>query len=265
MNAKLFSEAISAVDDKYYEEADNYEYCGVNEADANVRTAAWRGRWVTALIAAAILVLALTTITAAAYLYHVFLANRDTELPSYEVRAELEPQMISAAALEELKRKPYQMYKTTYEEVEHDLGIDLLISEQLENTLLDGSVDIQGSYSKGESPITSITLFSRHNPGATIPGYIDMSVHMSIDKSDIYQQTTQILNPELMEKDAILSEYVSETTGIAAKLAVYETIGSASTYFVNDGILYQISVVGFENEDAFDIENYLKGLIDTFR
>lgn len=66
-------------------------------------------------------------------------------------------------------------------------------------------------------------------------GYIDMSVYVSIGTSDTYQQIAQILNPELMEKDAILSEYVSETNGIAAKFAVYDTIGRASAYFVNDG------------------------------
>ena len=55
-------------------------------------------------------------------------------------------------------------------------------------------------------------------------------------------------NPELREKDAILSEYVSEVNGIHAKFAVYETIGYASAYFVDNGILYSISVSGFAEE-----------------
>lgn len=83
--------------------------------------------------------------------------------------------------------------------------------------------------------------------------------------ANTYQQIAQILNPEQMEKDAILSEYVSETNGIAAKFAVYENISRASAYFVNDGILYNISVGGFVDEDNVDIENYLKDLIDTFK
>ena len=101
--------------------------------------------------------------------------------------------------------------------------------------------------------------------GEDIEPYIDMSVYVSIGTSDTYQQIAQILNSELMEKDAILSEYVSETNGIAAKFAVYDTIGRASAYFVNDGILYNISVGGFVDEDNVDPANYLKELIDTFK
>ena len=58
---------------------------------------------------------------------------------------------------------------------------------------------------------------------------------------------------------------MSETNGIAAKFAVYDTIGRASAYFVNDGILYNISVGGFVDEDNVDPANYLKELIDTFK
>ena len=201
------------------------------------------------LIAAVITALAVTTVAAATYLYHAFITNRNTELPSYEVGAEVETKTISADTLEELKIKPYQTYKATYGEAENYLGVDLLISEQLENTIFGQGVDIQGSYLKGERPITSITLYSRHDTGTTMSGYIDMSVYVSIGTSDTYQQIAQILNPELMEKDAILSEYVSETNGIVAKFAVYDTIGRASAYFVNDGILYNISVGGFVDED----------------
>lgn len=229
------------------------------------RAFALRRKLKTVLIAAVIMALAFSTVAAAAYLYHVFIANRHTELPSYEVGAKVEPKTISAYALEELKVKPYQTYKATYGEAEKYLDVDLLISEQLENTIFGQGVDIQGSYLKGENPITSVTLYSRHDTGATMSGYIDMSVYVSIGTSDTYQQIAQILNPELMEKDAILSEYVSETNGIAAKFAVYDTIGRASAYFVNDGILYNISVGGFVDEDNVDPANYLKELIDTFK
>lgn len=265
MNTKLFSEAITEVDNKYYEEAATYDYRTDNEVDTNFRAFALRRKLKTVLIAAVIMALAFTTVAAAAYLYNVFIANRDTELPSYEVSAEVEPKTISTDALEELKVKPYQTYKATYGEAENYLDVDLLISDRLEDTIFGEGVDIQGSYLKGERPITSITLYSRHDTGATMSGYIDMSVYMSIGTSNTYQQIAQILNPELMEKDAILSEYVSETNGIAAKVAVYETIGRASAYFVNDGILYNISVGGFVDEDNVDTENYLKELIDTFK
>ena len=265
MNAKLFSEAITEVDNKYYEEAATYDYRVDNEVDTYSRAFALRRKLKTVLIAAVIMALAFSTVAAAAYLYHVFIANRHTELPSYEVGAKVEPKTISAYALEELKVKPYQTYKATYGEAEKYLDVDLLISEQLENTIFGQGVDIQGSYLKGENPITSVTLYSRHDTGATMSGYIDMSVYVSIGTSDTYQQIAQILNPELMEKDAILSEYVSETNGIAAKFAVYDTIGRASAYFVNDGILYNISVGGFVDEDNVDPENYLKELIDTFK
>lgn len=265
MNAKLFSEAITEVDNKYYEEAATYDYRVDNEVDTYSRAFALRRKLKTVLIAAVIMALAFSTVAAAAYLYHVFIANRHTELPSYEVGAKVEPKTISAYALEELKVKPYQTYKATYGEAEKYLDVDLLISEQLENTIFGQGVDIQGSYLKGENPITSVTLYSRHDTGATMSGYIDMSVYVSIGTSDTYQQIAQILNPELMEKDAILSEYVSETNGIAAKFAVYDTIGRASAYFVNDGILYNISVCGFVDEDNVDPANYLKELIDTFK
>lgn len=217
------------------------------------------------LVAAVITALAVTSVAAAAYLYRVFITNRATESPSYEVSAEVEPKTISAQALEELKVKPYQTYKATYGDVENYLGVDLLISEQMEGTIFGEGVDIQGSYLMGERPITSITLYSRHDTGATMSGYIDMSVYVSLGTSDTYQQITQILNPELMEKDAILSEYASEENGVVAKFAVYEGIGRASAYFVNDGILYNISVGGFVAEDNVDPANYLKELIDTFK
>lgn len=265
MNAKLFSEAITQVDNRYYEEAATYDYRADNKVNTAFFAFALRRKLKSALIAAVIMALAFTTVAAAACLYHVFIANRDTELPSYEVSAEVEPKTISADALEELKVKPYQTCKATYGEVKNYLDIDLLISEQLENTILGQGVDIQGSYLKGERPITSITLYSRHDTGPTMSGYIDMFVYVSVGTSDTYQQIARILNPELMGKDAILSEYVSKTNGIAAKFAVYDTIGRASAYFVNDGILYNISVGGFVDEDNVAPANYLKELIDTFK
>ena len=95
-------------------------------------------------------------------------------------------------------------------------------------------------------------------------GYIDMFVYMSIGTKKTYEQITQVLNPELLEKDAVLSEYVSKTNGIEAKFAVYETIGYASAYFVDNGILYGISTGGFTEEDNTELTEYLKNLIDTF-
>lgn len=163
MNTKLFSEAITEVDNKYYEEAATYDYRADNKVDTDFHAFALRRKLKTVLIAAVIMALAFTTVAAAVYLYHVFITNRDTELPSYEVSAEVEPKTISADALEELKVKPYQTYKATYGEVENYLDVDLLISEQLENTIFGQGVDIQGSYLKGERPITSITLYSRHD------------------------------------------------------------------------------------------------------
>ena len=111
----------------------------------------------------------------------------------------------------------------------------------------------------------SLKLYWRKEAAKRNGHYIDMSVYVSIGTSDTYQQIAQILDPELMEKDAILSEYVSKANGIAAKFAVYDTIGRASAYFVNDGILYNISVGGFVDEDNVDPANYLKELIDTFK
>ena len=169
MNAKLFSEAITEVDNKYYEEAATYDYRVDNEVDTYSRAFALRRKLKTVLIAAVIMALAFSTVAAAAYLYHVFIANRHTELPSYEVGAKVEPKTISAYALEELKVKPYQTYKATYGEAEKYLDVDLLISEQLENTIFGQGVDIQGSYLKGENPITSVTLYSRHDSGPPVP------------------------------------------------------------------------------------------------
>lgn len=221
-------------------------------------------RFPAALVAAVMMALACTTIAMAAYFYHVYITNRDTELPSYEVIAELENQTISANALKELKVAPYQTYKANYTESGKYLGVDLLISEQLDSMVLGEGIDIQGSYVKGEKPITSITLSSRHNTGPTMSGYIDMYVYMSIGAEKPYEQITQILNPELLEKEAVLSEYVSKENGIDAKLAVYETVGYASAYFVDNGILYSISIGGFVEEDNVDFSKYLKELIDTF-
>lgn len=245
--------AIRAVDDDILERSEN---AGSNRSS--------KRRFSAALIAAAIMALALTAVAAAAYLYHVYITNRDTELPSYEVKAELEEQTISSDALKELSQMPYQTYKANYTEVENYLGIDLLISEQLDSAVFGEGVDIQGSYTKGERPITSITLSSKHDTGATMSGYIDMSIYMSIGTKKPYEQITQILNPELLEKDAILSEYVSEVNGIAVKFAIYETTGYASAYFVDKGILYRISVSGFVEEDNVDLAEYLKDLINTF-
>ena len=66
------------------------------------------------------------------------------------------------------------------------LGVDLLISERLEAAIFGESVDIQGSNLKGEKPVTSITLYSRHDTGAGMSGYIDMSVYISLGTSDAY-------------------------------------------------------------------------------
>ena len=49
-----------------------------------------------------------------------------------------------------------------------------------------------------------------------------------------------------------------------AKFAVYETIGYANAYFVDNGILNSISIGGFVEEDNVDFSEYLKELIDTF-
>ena len=92
-----------------------------------------------------------------------------------------------------------------------------------------------------------------------------MSVYISLGTSDVYQQVTRILGPESMEKDAALYEYVSRANGIAASFAVYGALGRASAYFVYDGILYNISVGGFADEDDIDQASYLEALIDTFR
>lgn len=67
---------------------------------------------------------------------------------------------------------PYQTYKASYAEVENFLDVDLLISDQLDSAVLGEGVDIQGSYAKGERPITSLTLFSRHDTGTTMSVYI---------------------------------------------------------------------------------------------
>ena len=258
MNAIEFSNALGKINDKYVTEAAIYGCKGQGITASKTL----KRRFPAALIAAVIMALALTTVAAAAYLYHVYITNRDTELPSYEVTAELEEQTISMDALEELKVK--HIYKENYTEVANYLDVDLLISERLDSAVLGNGVDIQGSYVKGERPITSITLSSRHNTGPTISGYIDMLVYMSTGTKNPYEQITQILNPELSEKEAVLSEYVSEANGIDAKFAVYETIGYASAYFVDNGIFYSISIGGFAKEDNVDLAEYLKDLINTF-
>lgn len=254
--------AIRAVDDDILERSENAAYrqkiCGPGSHKLLKR------RFPAVLVAATMTVLACTTIAMAAYFYHVYITNRNTELPSYEVIAELENQTISADALKELEVAPFQTYKGSYAEAGKYLGVDLLTSKQLDSTVFGEGVDIQGSYTKGESPITSITLSSRHNTGPTMSGYIDMYVYMSLGTEKPYEQITQILNPELLEKEAVLSEYVSEENGIDAKFAVYETIGYANAYFVDNGILYSISIGGFVEEDNVDFSEYLKELIDTF-
>jgi len=254
--------AIRAVDDDILERSENAAYrqkiCGSGSHKLLKR------RFPAALVAATMTVLACTTIAMAAYFYHVYITNRNTELPSYEVIAELENQTISADALKELEVAPFQTYKGSYAEAGKYLGVDLLTSKQLDSTVFGEGVDIQGSYTKGESPITSITLFSRHNTGPTMSGYIDMYVYVSLGTEKPYEQITQILNPELLEKEAVLSEYVNEENGIDAKFAVYETIGYANAYFVDNGILYSISIGGFVEEDNVDFSEYLKELIDTF-
>lgn len=262
MKQKKILSVLGQVDEKYIEEATPAKL--MMENSAIIHPFKVRGKIKTVLIAAVLITLACTTVATAAYLYQVYIANRGTALPSYEITAELDIQTVSSDALKELSQTPYQTYKTNYAEVENFLDVDLLISDQLDSAILGEGVDIQGSYAKGEQPITSITLFSRHDTGATMSGYIDMTVYMSIGTKKPYEQITQILNPERLEKDAILSEYVSEINGIDAKLAVYETIGYASAYFVDNGILYSISVGGFSEEDHIDLANYLKGLIDIF-
>lgn len=254
--------AIRAVDDDILERSE-HAACGLKNCESGTRKLLKR-RFPAVLAAAVMVTLACTTIAMAAYFYHVYIANRNSELPSYEVIAEIEKQTISMDALKELEVAPYQTYKGSYTEAEKYLGVDLLTSKQLESTVFGEGVDIQGSYTKGESPITSITLSSRHDTGPTMSGYIDMYVYMSIGAEKPYEQITQILNPELLEKEAALSEYVSKENGIDAKLAVYETVGYASAYFVDNGILYSISIGGFVEEDNIDFSEYLKELIDTF-
>lgn len=253
---------LGQVDEKYIEEAAPEEL--VMNPPAVIYPFRGKGKIKTALIAAVIIILSCTAVAAAAYLYQVYITNRDTVLPSYQITAELNIQTVSSDALKELSQPPYQIYKASYAGVEDYLDIDLLISDRLDSMVLGDGVDIQGSYTKGERPITSITLRSRHDTGAAMSGYIDMFVYMSIGTKKPYEQITEINNPELREKDAILSEYVSEVNGIHAKFAVYETIGYASAYFVDNGILYSISVSGFAEEDHIDLAEYLKGLVDTF-
>ncbi len=262
MRSMALYAAMRAVDDDILERSEDTTY-GQKNCELGTRKLLKR-RFHAALIAAVIVTLACTTIAMAAYFYHVYIANRNSELPSYEVIAEIEKQTISMDAQKELEIAPYQTYKGSYAEAEEYLGVDLLTSKQLDSTVFGEGVDIQGSYTKGESPITSITLSSRHNTGSTMSGYIDMYVYMSVGTEKPYEQIIQILNPELLEKEAVLSEYVSEENGIDAKFAVYETIGYASAYFVDNGILYSISIGGFVEEDNIDFSEYLKGLIDTF-
>ena len=58
MNTKLFSEAITEVDNKYYEEAATYDYRVDNEVDTYSRAFALRRKLKTVLIAAVIMALA---------------------------------------------------------------------------------------------------------------------------------------------------------------------------------------------------------------
>ena len=252
--------AVRAVDEDILERSETAAY-GQRNCEHGTHKLL-KQRFPVALAAAVMVALACTTIAMAAYFYHVYIGN--SELPSYEVIAEIEKQIISMDALKELEVAPYQTYKGSYTEAEKYLGVDLLTSKQLDGAVFGEGVDIQGSYIKGESPITSITLSSRHDTGPTMSGYIDMYVYMSIGTEKPYEQITQILNPELLEKEAVLSEYVSDENGIDAKFAVYETIGYASAYFVDNGILYSISIGGFAEEDNVDFSEYLKELIDTF-
>ncbi|NLC67457.1 MAG: hypothetical protein GX754_01440 [Clostridiaceae bacterium] len=263
MNQKLILNVLGQVDDKFIEEATPAEL--VKKTPVVLHSFRFISKLKTALIAALIMLFTFITVTAAMHIYNIFIINRDTELPSYEVTAELKKQKISADALKDLRIKPYQAYKANYAEVEDYLGVDLLISERLENALLGEGVDIQGSYAAGEKPITSITLSSRHSPGEMMSGYINMMVYMSIGTSKTYEQITQILKPELPGKEAALFAYVSETNGIAAKFAVYESIGRASAYFVDNGIFYSITIGGFVKEDNVDVTRCLKELIDTFQ
>ena len=262
MKQKKILSALGQVDERYIEEAAPAKL--LLESPIVIHPFRGKGKIKAALIAAVIMALACTTVAAAAYLYHVYISNRDTTLPSYEIIAELDTQTVSSDALKELSQAPYQTYKASYTEVENYLGVGLLNSSQLDSAIIGEGVDIQGSYTKGENPITSITLCSRHDTGATMSGYIDMSIYMSVGTKNSYEQVTQILNPELLEKDAILSEYVSEASGIDARIAVYEAIGYASAYFVDNGIFYSISVGGFVEEDNVDLIEYLKGQIATF-
>lgn len=257
MKTEMILDAIGAIDDYVIQNAKASH-------SSILRISGSRKIWKSILIAAVITALLLSTVAAAAYIYKVLITNRNTELPSYEVTAEIQQQEISSVALNDLKIKPYQTYKENYTEIAEYFGLNLLISQKLEGSILGDGVDIQGSYFAGEKPITSVTLYSSHDTGSDLSGYIDMSIYISIGTKETYAEITQILNPELSEKDAVLSEYVSEKNGITAQIAVYDALGRASTYFVNNGILYNISVGGFVDEDIIDPAVYLKELIDTF-
>lgn len=262
MKQKRILSALGAVNETYIEEAAPAKL--VAAAPSAAERVQGKVRIKTALIAAVIMALACTTAASAAYFYRVYITNRNTALPSYEITAELYEQTISPDAWKELSQMPYHAYQVNYAETAKYLAVNLLISNRLDRTVLGTGVDIQGSYAKGEQPITSITLWSRHDTGSAVSGCIEMSVYISVGTKKPYEQITQILNPELSEKDAVLSGYVSEVNGIDAKLAVYEAAGYASAYFVDRGILYGISAGGFAEEDKIDPAEYLKGLIDTF-
>ena len=81
---------------------------------------------------------------------------------------------------------------------------------------------------------------------------------------DLYWARAENAISETVHKYGRYSEYVSAESGIDAKFAVYETVGYASAYFIDNGILYSVSVGGFAEEDNIDLAEYLKGLIDTF-
>ena len=80
MNAKLFSEAITEVDNKYYEEAATYDYRVDNEVDTYSRAFALRRKLKTVLIAAVIMALAFSTVAAAAYAIHKEICFTETLL-----------------------------------------------------------------------------------------------------------------------------------------------------------------------------------------
>lgn len=266
---KLLS-ILGQVDEKYIEEAIPAKL--ITEKPAAIHSLRVRGKIKTVLIVAVITALVCTAAASAAHLYNLYIANLDTEFPSYEVKAELIIQTISPDALEELLQTPYRAYgtsKASYAEAEDYLGVDLLISERLDSSFLGSTegVDITGSYFSGEEPITSLTLSSTHDPGPHTPGLIDMSIYMSIGTKVPYESGLQIISSEFPVSDAILSDYVSEVNGIDAKLAVYETVGDASAYFVDNGIVYRIFLCGFrspEERNNIDLTEYLKDLIDTF-